>query len=176
MSIPGAVRFFSLFACFFFFLFSQSLSAARIPLTPARTEELARHPTWLKLLHVEQGRSSEVLTDDFFLSPAGRYDPKAELLATVRAYSAPWPDAGDSHARCRFPARYFWLSHHLALPEYSLHNPRCTRFSRWSLPDRVKSVSLFLVSGYLANPASVFGHALLKLSAFFWNLADTSKG
>lgn len=36
--------------------------------------------------------------------------------------------------------------------------------SRWALLDRVKSVSLLLVSGYLGNPASSFGHALLKLN------------
>ena len=45
-----------------------------------------------------------------------------------------------------------------------LNEPHCQRLSNWALLDRVKSVSLLLVSGYLGNPASTFGHALLKLN------------
>ncbi len=104
------------------------------------------------------------MTADFFLSPAGQQDPQAELLADLAAYAAPWPENGDSHARCRFPARYFWLAQQINLPNYSLRNSQCPTFSRWSLPDKVQSISLFLVSGYLGNPASVFGHSLLKLN------------
>jgi len=147
-----------------FWLLPQS-AAADLLLPPAQAGQLARHPTWLKLLHFDRkGRQSEILTEDFFLSPNGRHDPEAELLADLAAYSAPWPEDGDSHARCRFPARYFWLAQQLKLSDYSLRNPQCKTFSRWALPDKVQSVSLFLVSGYLGNPASVFGHSLLKLN------------
>ena len=126
---------------------------------------LAHHPTWLKLLHFE-GRLPEsvVLTDDFFLSPEGRSDPQSELRATIEAYFLPWQKDIDEHPRCRFPARYYWLSRQLLLPGYALKDPRCRRLSMWALVDRVKSVSLLLVSGYLGNPASTFGHALLKLN------------
>ncbi|XOF32362.1 MAG: DUF4105 domain-containing protein [Candidatus Electrothrix sp. YB6] len=106
-----------------------------------------------------------MLTDDFFLATEGKDDPEAELQATLAAYSTSWlQDNPDSHARCRFPARYFWLSKQISLPEYSPQPQQCTRLAKWSLPDQVKSVSLFLVSGYLGNPASVFGHSLLKLN------------
>ncbi|WP_417911673.1 DUF4105 domain-containing protein, partial [Candidatus Electronema sp. TJ] len=134
-------------------------------MSPVRIAQLARHPVWLKLLHFDRsGRQSEVLSPDFFLAPDGRDNPEAELRATIAAYAAPWPENGDSDARCRFPARYFWLSQQAQLPDYSLRNPQCSNFSRWSLPDKVRSLSLFLVSGYLGNPASVFGHSLLKLN------------
>ena len=126
---------------------------------------MARHPIWLKLLHFE-GRlpQSVVLTDDFFLSPEGRSNPQTELHATLEAYFIPWQQDADEHPRCRFPARYYWLSRQLPLPGYTLEEPRCQRLSKWALLDRVKSVSLLLVSGYLGNPASTFGHALLKLN------------
>ena len=125
--------------------------------------DLAEHPTWLQLLHYEQGQSV-ILTDDFFLSPEGRSNPKAELAATIKGYFSPWSGTGDEHPRCRFPARYFWLSQHLPLPDYRLREPRCHGLERWALLDRVKSVSLLLISGYFGNPASTFGHALLKLN------------
>ena len=132
--------------------------------TAARLD-LARHPTWLKLLHFE-GRLPEsvVLTDEFFLSPEGKRNPHSELRATLEAYFLPWRQGADEHPRCRFPARYYWLSRHLTLPEYTLKDGRCRRLSNWALVERVKSVSLLLVSGYLGNPASTFGHALLKLN------------
>lgn len=155
-------------ACFFYALLCPLFCSATANslLSPAQLEQLAQHPTWRKLLHFDRkAQQSEILSKDFFLAPEGRHNAKAELAATIAAYTAPWPKDGDSHARCRFPARYFWLSQHIKLPEYTPAPPQCKTFVRWSLPDKVKSVSLFLVSGYLGNPASVFGHALLKLNA-----------
>ena len=154
---------------FCFVLLPCTLPAHASPLAEAlqvaASLDLAHHPTWLKLLHYE-GRlpQSVVLTDDFFLSPEGRSNPQAELHATLEAYFLPWQQDTDEHPRCRFPARYYWLSRQLPLPGYVLNEPQCRRLSDWALLDRVKSVSLLLVSGYLGNPASTFGHALLKLN------------
>lgn len=126
---------------------------------------LSEHPTWLALLHYE-GRAacSAVLTDGFFLSPDGRSDPEAELTATIAAYFLSWGQNPDAQARCRYPARYYWLSQQLRLPGYTLREEKCRDLGNWALFDTVKSVSLLLVSGYLGNPASTFGHALLKFN------------
>lgn len=105
-----------------------------------------------------------VLSEDFFLSPQGRSDPRAELIATIRAYFTPWGENANEHARCRFPARYFWLSQQLSLPGYNLRETGCQRLEKWAQFDSVKSISVLLVSGYLGNPASTFGHAILKLN------------
>ena len=154
---------------FCFVLLPCALPACASPLTEALQVaarlDLVHHPIWFKLLHFE-GRlpQSVVLTDDFFLSPEGRSNPQAELHATLEAYFLPWQQDTDEHPRCRFPARYYWLSRQLPLPGYVLNEPQCRRLSDWALLDRVKSVSLLLVSGYLGNPASTFGHALLKLN------------
>ena len=154
---------------FYFVLLPCALTVHASPLTEALQVaarlDLAHHSTWLKLLHIEgPPPQSVVLTDDFFLSPEGRSNPQAELHATLEAYFLPWPPDADEHPRCRFPARYYWLSRQLPLPGYTLNELRCQRLSKWALLDRVKSVSLLLVSGYLGNPASTFGHALLKLN------------
>ncbi len=139
-------------------------AAAALP-SADQIAQLARQPTWLKLLHfTEEAGQSEVLSEDFFLSPEGKKDPEAELRAALAAYAAPWPADGNSHARCRFPARYHWLAQQISLPGYTPAPPQCAAFNRWSLPDKTRSVSLFLVSSYLGNPASVFGHSLLKLN------------
>lgn len=105
-----------------------------------------------------------VLTDSFFLSPKGKTDPEAELIATINAYFLPLGENPNIHARCRFPARYYWLSQQLSLPDAHLSADKCENLQKWALFDSVESISVLLVSGYLGNPASTFGHSLLKLN------------
>lgn len=130
---------------------------------------LAAHPTWRRLLHMplQAGPArSEVNTPDFFLAAGGREDALAELQATLAAFEQPWPDgpAAQQHPRCRFPGRYLWLSRQLALPGYDLREPRCARLQTWARLDDLRSASVFLVSGYFGNPASAFGHSLLRFN------------
>ena len=151
------------------FVYGVSFTAAAITVENALSEtqldKLAHHPTWLKLLHYNRkSMKSEIHDDEFFLSSQGHTDPKAELMATIRAYTMPWPDITDKHPRCQFPARYFWLSQHITFPNYTYRLPQCTRLEKWAIFDEKKTISVILVSGYLGNPASTFGHVLLKLN------------
>lgn len=131
----------------------------------AHERNLAGHPVWLKLLHYHRrGERSEVISPEFFLSVNGAVDPRAELEMLISAYFGPWTGDTNEHPRCRFPARYFWLAQQLPLPNYQLRDSRCQRLERWALFDRVRSISVLLISGYFGNPASTFGHALIKLN------------
>ncbi len=135
-------------------------------LSDALVERLAAHWQWQRLLHIPQpGRPSDIRSADFFLAERGRTDAVAELRATLRAYAEPWPGEPDTHARCRFPARYRWLSRHVNLPGYERRDTRCQRFEQWARLDQLRSISVLLISGYFGNPASTFGHALLKLNS-----------
>jgi hypothetical protein len=130
-------------------------------------KQLARHPIWLKLLHYKD-EQSQIESGDFFLSPAGRTDPEAELAATLAAYGEPWPEKANCHARCRFPARYWWLSQQINFSSAKKNESvpsQCQALSRWEVLKTTRSVSFVLVSGYLGNPASVFGHSLLRLNS-----------
>ncbi len=129
---------------------------------PAALARLAADPTWLRLLHARDGRHGEVVSEGFYLAAGGAADPAAELAATLAALATPLSDAPDAHPRCRFPARAFWLHRQGALPGWR-PEPRCQQFERWALLPQLRGVSLLLVSGYFGNPASTFGHALLKL-------------
>lgn len=166
LSIPIIKRFtVSCIIVLLLYIHAQASSPKEEVLRIAEQLGLANHPTWLKLLHYEHdGKQSVVLTDSFFLSPNGRYDPRAELIATINAYFDSCGDDCNEHPRCRFPARYYWLSHYLPLPNYHLREAKCQRLEKWALFDTVKSISAILVSGYLGNPASTFGHGFLKLN------------
>lgn len=125
-------------------------------LDPKLLMALAEHPQWHHLLYYKDGHA-EVISADFYLTAPNlqskhrkrqNFSPYAELLATLDAVE-------DASVRCRFPARYYWLSH--KLPHFVAPLSDCT-----DLPDAGQPVSLLLVSSYLKNPASSFGHVLVK--------------
>ncbi len=153
---------------FILFLLCLPIAVSASELPPrfdANTAALAQNDDWLRLLHFDPaGRKSEVISTDFFLSPTGHIDAEAELQATLLAHAAPWHGDPNLHPRCRFPARYEWLDRMGQLPTYTPREFRCSKLERWALFDELRSVSLLLVSGYFGNPASSFGHALLRLN------------
>lgn len=68
------------------------------------------------------------------------------------------------HPQCRFPARFAWLEELLHLRERGLEAQPCKRFEWWKSRLAADSVSLVFASAYLNNPASMFGHTLLRLN------------
>lgn len=125
---------------------------------------IASDPTWRGLLgyHGTSGRS-DVISDNFFLSQDGAHDPAAELAATMSAMAAPVGDRPDSHAQCRFRGRYVWLQARHALPA-DIPAIRCPAFEKWQGPQPVTGASIIFASGDLGNPATFYGHMLLRLT------------
>ena len=142
-------------------------AAAAQHAAPSIVDELAQDPTWLKLGRYKRsvtGRArwrSDVVTPDYFLADQGRVDPRAELVATIAALSLPVGANPNTHALCRFPGRALWLSRAL---EWPLPNALdvCPDYRAWARDGRVTGVSVILVSGYLSNPGSVYGHLLVR--------------
>jgi len=125
----------------------------------SRLIELSTNSTWLRLIHAPHAAigKSEINTPQFFLSDP--FDPQAELLATYNYFASPLSSNPDNH--CTYPARFLWLSRHF---EFKRSLSSCTNLNRWLKPDSFKGISLLLVSGYFGNPASTFGHALIKVN------------
>jgi len=133
----------------------------------ARDLELARHPTWEALLHVIPGwfglrRASELPDGDFFLARDGRADPAAELEATLRALLEP-PADGDQAVHCRFPARAHWLAGALELPPERLAASSCPALDEWRENLSPRGITMIFPEAFMNNPASMFGHTLLRL-------------
>ncbi|WP_159064743.1 DUF4105 domain-containing protein [Thaumasiovibrio subtropicus] len=103
---------------------------------------------------------SEASNPDFFISSEGKTNAYDELLATIEAMSQPF--SGDDHAMCRFPARYTWLVNNDALSPMDIS--LCESLNQFKHHGSVKSLSLMFASGYLGNPASMYGHLLLKMN------------
>ena len=152
-------------------LFLLHLSTSGYAQLAPGVEQLAGESTWRRLVHYEADRSSPsglrsaIHSPEFFLDTAkGMTSPAAELRATLQAMRE---DAGtdpDRHAQCRFPARRQWLAERLGAAA-GWRQLRCPKYEEWTRGSAVESISIVLATGYLGNPASFYGHTLLKFNA-----------
>lgn len=138
-------------------------------LADARRLELQNAPMWLTLLHYRdnlllEGRESMVDDPVFFLHPAGKFSPLSELEATIRAYfDEHVPEDPNDHALCKFPARLEFIKTSLALTAEDFPaRPDCNKYREFLEAVQPKAVTLVFPTTYLNNPASMFGHSLLR--------------
>lgn len=137
---------------FFYFLFCVGhVSANEIRLSEKQEQQ------WQKLIHFRNGESA-IESGSFFLSPNGRYDANAEFQATLTALNRP-----GTSVHCDFPARYLWMHRHFKL-RGDLSLEQCIEYQTWRAKYNVNDISLVYVTGYMGNPASFFGHLLIKLN------------
>jgi hypothetical protein len=148
----------------------------------ARTRDLAHQRGWHALLYYQPdvlgaGVTSLADTPRFFLAPDGKTNPDAELEATLASFFEAAP-AGvpDDHPQCRYPARFRWLDEELALDPARLPRRDCPRLAvfRQDLGP-VRGVSLIFPEAYMNNPASMFGHTLLRLDAAAWEERESAR-
>ncbi|MBS1106322.1 MAG: hypothetical protein H6Q91_1824 [Deltaproteobacteria bacterium] len=139
----------------------------------ARSRRLAEHAQWHALLHYRPTRFGGGVTSladqpDFFLAPDGKINPAAELDSTLAAFFAP---AGaiarvGQHPQCAYAARFAWLASELAFERAGVPVQPCRELDTWRATiGPVRGVSLIFPEAYLNNPASMFGHTLLRIDA-----------
>ncbi len=165
--------------CFLFVVLDNAFA-----LSLAQIDELAKSKEWQSLLRYERpllgfwSKDSAIRDSDFFLSPTGKFDPVSELKATLVAFKKPFTKFKNpnQHALCRFPARYRWIKQRIDFPDRSSELKKCSDYQRWSHKGGVKSISIYFATGYFGNPASFFGHPLLKFNreGLDSNFVDTS--
>jgi hypothetical protein len=138
---------------------------ADAPLVRVDAEHFADEKAWLALIHyhhswVSRDWISEADDPAFFLAPEGKHDPHAELVADARALLL--DPVNGPLTRCRFPARYIWLSKRLSLPLDSAFPANCPALQAWLATLPADSLSIDFASSYLENPSSMFGHTFLR--------------
>ncbi|MGZ8405229.1 MAG: Lnb N-terminal periplasmic domain-containing protein [Nitrospira sp.] len=134
----------------------------------AQQKKLAEQREWQLLLHYRKGLlggyESEQDDPGFFMSPNGKTDPSAELVATLaQFFSVELVGRSRQPAQCAFIARYHWLKEQLQFDPTRLPALSCERFDRWYEDFEVQSISLIFPSAFLNNPASMFGHTLFRV-------------
>ncbi len=130
-------------------LFSGAAMAAELP---------ADNTAWLKLLHYQKtfgGYQGLIINDDFYLAATGRIDPQAEMAAEIKAFAA-----ADNTDKCNFPARFKWLKEQ-GLVAGNLDN--CTDYQQLLQDVQPAGITLLFTNAYMSNPASLFGHTLVRI-------------
>ena len=135
----------------------------------ARTNHLAQRQEWLDLLHFKPypyrpGRHSLADDPDFFNAPDGNTDAEAELEATLAAFFSDVEETDTvQNPQCRFIARYHWLKDELHFDPVRLPEQPCGRFKHWRESLDPHEITLVFPVAYLNNPASMYGHTLLRV-------------
>lgn len=100
------------------------------------------------------------------MAPDGKTNPEAELEATLASFFAAseirvWH---DEHPQCAFAARFAWLVQELGLDPEQLPRQPCPSLAQWRSDfGPAQGVSLIFPEAYMNNPASMFGHTLLRI-------------
>ncbi|OVE79891.1 hypothetical protein BVY02_02050, partial [bacterium J17] len=140
-------------------------------LLKAKQKDLAAHPYWKLLLHYKPrillpGERSLIDDSTFFLSPDGKRDAEAELEATIKSFfDLSTKDRTELISQCRFVARYRWLKNQLNFDSKQLPEAECPHFEEWRENMAASGMTLVFPSAYFNNPASMYGHTLLRIDA-----------
>jgi len=135
----------------------------------ARANHLAERQEWLDLLHFKPysyrpGRHSLADDPEFFNAPDGNTDAEAELAATLAAFFSDVEETDTvQNPQCRFIARYHWLKDELHFDPVRLPEQSCMRFNQWRASLDPHEITLIFPVSYLNNPASMYGHTLLRV-------------
>lgn len=134
----------------------------------AREVRLAEDRYWHVLLHYKKNLTGDDASEQddpgFFLAPNGKTDPQAELEATLASFfSDSLVGRSQQVAQCAFIARYRWLKEKLSFDDHRLPPQPCERFQAWYDELNPQSVTLIFPSAFMNNPASMFGHTLLRI-------------
>ncbi|BAU48780.1 membrane protein [Sulfurifustis variabilis] len=137
----------------------------------ATAKRLSQRVEWHNLLHYKRYAwrpGIRSLADDarFFNAPNGKHDPEAELIATLEAFFSDRAETDrEQNPQCAFIARYQWLKQELHFDPARLPERECLRFNRWRAGLNPHAITLVFPSAYLNNPASAYGHTLLRVDA-----------
>lgn len=126
--------------------------------------KLADDPYWHIILHYKKnitgGFTSQVDDPAFFFAKKGKHNPEAELEETIRSFFRPRENV-VMHPTEKFSARYAWLKEKLEIDTAKIPYDGDTWFSQFYKEINPSTVTLVFPSGFMNNPASMYGHTLL---------------
>ena len=137
-------------------------------------QTLWQEKEWINLLHYDivdrehHEYLSQVDDSRFFNADDGKTNSEAELLATIAAFFNT-EASDDSHALCRFVARFEWLNKKLAFDKNQLPTVECKEYTEWRKQVDADHVTMIFPAYHLNSPSSMFGHTLLRMDKKFGN-------
>ncbi len=118
--------------------------------------DFAQSTGWLRMLHYQKkygGYEGLIIDEEFYLNPDGRKNPQAELETEIREFQT-----GES--KCRFPARFTLLKEKGYV---SGDLSACKEYQQFLQDVQPAGITLLFTDAYMSNPASMFGHTLVRI-------------
>jgi hypothetical protein len=115
---------------------------------------LSQDKEWLSLLFYKNNESI-IKNKDFFAHKDGNINPKQEMIAIITSFY-------ESDGICRYPARFDFLNKKLNFN--NLPYIECKELNEFINEINPISLTLLFPSGYVNNPASMFGHTLMRIN------------
>jgi hypothetical protein len=146
----------------FFLLFTAPslISSEALNSTIDKIQTLGDSNSWHGILDYSESEL-EIKDDKQYLSSVNNFSPQKELELSLIEYNKYLK--GRSDFFCRHPSRAFFITRHISsLPKFNYQ--RCEEYTKWIEDGDITSISFMYVTGYLKNPASFFGHTLLKFN------------
>lgn len=113
------------------------------------------------MLHVKDGTPS--INDPSFLLSYPNFSLKNELIMTIESFFETNPN-NDSHAICKYPARFLWLKNKLNLNDKDFPKVECKSLDTYLKKTGMQDLKLVFVSENAKNPSSMMGHTFFKIS------------
>ena len=137
----------------------------------SRRLKLAESRPWQKILFMRSrifGGSRVYVDDPAFLiaGPGARSDPRLEMEAELRAFASPESQTFGTvtrHPQCRYAARFAFLRQALSIDAARFEMQPCPEVDKFLAFADYSGVSLVFSNYFVDNPASMFGHTLLRL-------------
>lgn len=150
---------------------AQDLAYQDELISKSQSLKLHEDPQWIALLHYKTdifGNNISLAESGsiFFNASDGNKNPESELIETLKVFFKKEEriEGTDSESyQCAFKARYNWLKQRLAFDSSKLKQAECKLFDEWYAAINPASLTLVFPSSYLNNPASAFGHTLLRM-------------
>lgn len=140
-----------------------------LPFSDDLISSIASSEHWGRLIKLEQSglfknETPAIHSQTFYFTNISILTKKLELVNTLKAFFSKndYQDT-NQNPQCKFPARYIWLKKKLDLS--SIPKVVCDDYLAWSKLSSSNSLSMIFATGYLGNPASYYGHTLLKLNS-----------
>ena len=132
------------------------------PLSLVAQLKLWESPQWHALLHCDKNNGPDCnsrAAEGMFVNPAQTDSAEIELLHAVKTL---WSPEESKQYQCRFPARSKWIAHSLQAHGVHLSVTPCPDFQEWYTAISPHSAVVVFPTSFLNNPASAFGHTLLR--------------
>ena len=126
-----------------------------------KINQLSSTSQWHRLLHFKNGQS-EIDDKDFFFAHNGKFNPQAELKASIEKLITDKSDDINS-TLCRYPSRSTWILEQIPELKKQIKEPKCTALKKELKDLGAKHVTLILASAHINSPASAFGHTFLRI-------------